>query len=561
MAQNILGIDIGTFSVKVALIERRVREFYLVDFVEQALNPASRLPHEEQATLTLEQILSTRAMRADVICMSLSGHIMSSRILDVPATQPKKIAEGIEFELEGYVPMPMEDLHFDHHVLSSTENSSRVLCVYMQAERFGRYMDAFARAGIEPKYVAPDVTDLAGIAAVGMVPLAGRYILCDLGHSKTNICIMDGKELRYVRTIGLGGNQFTRAIQRAFNLNAEKADALKISRGKLSVREEDTDQVARILTRVAGDLVSQIKQTIMAFQNQYGHKEPILAMYVCGGTSKTNGMLDFLSFHLRLNVLELDVLTGINHSLENPDEVLRSLPQAVAAAMRPVFPTRIPRINLRKGGYAFKKDVEVIQQQAKTVGLLYFLIIILSLVYYLAASGYYSDRVASIRNKVDKITADKGKDSEQAGKKEDGKKKDKKDKNKASKDVLAKLDKAIKEIEGTVNQQKEQVRELAREGYVPAIKILEEISRNLPAKKDVQLQVMGVTYADDFVKITGKTVDYDQAGKIVEALKSSPLFAAVESKNEQKTKNNELKFDINITIEPLALAQPEVTEE
>ena len=79
-----------------------------------------------------------------------------------------------------------------------------------------------------------------------MVPNEGYYALLDIGHNSANFLIMEGKELRYVRSIGIAGYHFTRAVQRAFNLNYEKAEALKLSRGKLYIRENESDHVSRI---------------------------------------------------------------------------------------------------------------------------------------------------------------------------------------------------------------------------------------------------------------------------------------------------------------------------
>lgn len=564
MAQNILGIDLGSFAVKLVLIERRARTFRLIEFIEQPLNQSSRLSHEEQVALALEQLFAQRKLAADVVCVSLSGHLLSSRLIDIPLTQAKKIAQAIEFELEGFVPMPIEDLHFDHHVLHTTAESSKVLCVYILNEKFGHYMDAVAKSGFEAKYISADFVDLAGIAQVGMVPHDGCYMLLDLGHNKTNVCIMAGKDLKYVRTIGIGGHHFTRAIQRVFNLNFEKAESLKLTRGKLFVREEDTDQVARIISKVGGDLVSAIKQTVMGYHNAYGQNHSIDAVYCCGGTARMHGLLDFLSFHLRTNVLDLDVLNFFNHQLENAEEIAHVIPQSIAAAMRPVYSGRIPKINLRKGPYAFKQDVELITGELKMAGWLLLGLFLLGLAYYFYASSYYTHKTDLLVAKVERVVKETfpnkpvaNEEGEDKGKKG---KKAKKEKG-SGKDAKSRLEKVKKQIDDQVAMVGGQDAILNRIGAVSVLKVLEEISKNLPPKKEVRLQITNLSYADNFVRLEGRTVDYEKVGQIVAALSNSPMFTSVESKNEQKTKNDELKFVLNINLEALAPVETAEKEE
>ena len=147
--------------------------------------------------------------------------------------------------------MPLEDLLIDYHILSIEENRSTVLCAYASRTRFIKYLDMLQIAGVDPKYVGVDNIDLSHISQIAMVPQAGIYAIIDVGHEKTNICIMDGMQLVYVRSITVGGVHFTRAIQKAFKVNYDKAESLKLDRGRVSTKEEDLDQISRAIQTVA----------------------------------------------------------------------------------------------------------------------------------------------------------------------------------------------------------------------------------------------------------------------------------------------------------------------
>lgn len=531
MAQNILGIDIGTYSVKMVLMERTFDEFQILQFVEQPLNMQLRLPHDEAAALAIEQALQNNPMPADIVSVGLPGHILSSRVLDMPFTNQKKLAQIIEFELEGYIPFGIEDLVVDYHVLARTESSSRVLCAYVQQERFAKYLESLAKAGTDPKYCGADVIDLANIAQVTMVPSDGLYALCDVGHSKTNICIMKGRELQYARTVGIGGVHFTRALQRTFNVNYEKAESLKISRGKVCVREQDTDQISRILGHIASELVSGIKQAFLAFDNIAG-RQGIAAIYCTGGASRLGGLLDFFSFHLRTNVLELDSLHGIRHGLEDTAEANRVMTQVLCAALRPVFSNRLPRINFRKGAYAYKQDIQTLTSELKYVAILAGVILLLGAGYYFYAGHYYAQKRASIDNKIARVLKTDFPELAPA------------------KGRSFNLATNLRQAKTKYEALRDQASALLGGGGPSVLAIMQEVSQKLPKKKEVKLAIEQFSYLDDFVRVTATTDDPLNVAKVSEALKESTLFPDIQTTDAQAKPGNQWSFQMTINLKP-----------
>lgn len=540
MAQTILGIDIGSHSVKLALVERAFNEFRILQFIEHPLSLQTRLPHEELIALALEQVFKNYDLRADVVSTSYPGHLLSSRVLDFPFVNHKKLNQVLEFELENYVPFAMEDIIFDFHVLNREEAQAQILCLYLQQEKFAKYLECFSRAGVDPKYFGADLTDFSGIANIAMVPQNEYYAICDIGHSKTNLLVMRGTELKYARSIGIGGLHFTRAIQRAFNVNSEKAESLKISRGKLHVREQDTDQISRNLNHVGAELVSSIKQTFLGFDNIFGH-HPICAIYCTGGSSKLGGLLDYLSFHLRANVLELDSLNMVSHNLEDTAEASKIMTQALANALRPIFSNRFPQINFRKGIFSFKQDIQVLTSELKNVGVMLSVIFILGLAYYFYAGHYYAKKMAAIDAKVEKIIDAEFPDL-----------KDTKRRGSGGKSLAKYLSLAQKKLDELKNQKAA----FSGESGVPVLAVMQEVSDKLPMKSDVKFEVSEFNYSDNFVRLTGRTDDPLNVAKIVAALKTSTYLANIESSDPQAKPGNFWDFTMKINLKDSETESP-----
>ncbi|MBU0505064.1 MAG: pilus assembly protein PilM [bacterium] len=538
MSQTILGIDLGTYSLKILRLERHVQELRLLDFFELPLDLHARTPHDEQVTEVLGAFFNEHSLDADIVCMNLPGHLLSSRIVDVPFVGQKKINQALDFELEGHLPFPIEDIFWDYHVIKEDENSSEVLCAYTHEANIGKYLSCLESINIDAKYLGADFADFASIAQVAILPPEGFYALCDIGHSKTTLLIMDGPQLKYARTIGVGGYHFTRAIQRAFNLNYEKAEALKLTRGKLYLREQESDQVSRILSHVAAELISAIKQTYMGAAKYYGNIT-VPAVYCCGGGTKLIGILEHLSFHLQTNFFELDALTFTAHHFEDADDINRAIPQVLSTAIRPIYFHRIPRINFRKGPYAYKQDIQIVTREFKSVIVFVFLIAVLVVTYYFIAENHYSEKITKIDRTVDKLMRDEFKDITVAKRKR-GAKKD---------DTENLLKKYLKSVKTKINEYES----VSSGGSSEAVlNILYEISTKLPPKQAVNFETKEFVFAEDFVRLSATTNDTLNVEKIIESLRKSEMFSEVSSTDAQPKPGGLWDFTLKIDLRQAA---------
>lgn len=534
MSQTILGVDLGTFAVKVLLLERRVQDLIVLDYVDHPIDWHARTPHAEQVSEILKTIMTSHQWRVDIVSVSLPGHLLSARVLQFPFSSEKKIMMSVDFELEGHVPYPLEEIFIDFHVLQRTPDKALVCCVYLQEQKLRHYLDELAKAGLDPKYCGADLTDLAGISLQGIVPREGFYALCDIGHSKTNLVIMEGEQLRYARTIGIGGHHFTRAIQRSFNLNFEKAEALKLARGKVHIREDDSDQVSRILNKVASELATSIKQTFLGAQNVYGQIS-VPAIYCCGGGSKLVGFIDYLSFYLRVNVFELDVLNFITHNFDDPTEMSKTIPQVLATATHPLFSNRFPKINFRKGPYSYKADIQMITNELKSSTILFVLIILLGVGHYIFAGLHYAEKITAIDRQVVKVLEKDFADTLTTGKKG----RDVRDKLKL-KDILKQMQTKLSDL------QAQDPAMAAGKGNI--VDMMYHIAKNLPPKSQVNFEVREFTFAEDYIRMAATTNDTFNVEKIVDALRKSKTFPEIESSDAKAKPGGTYDFTLKINL-------------
>lgn len=528
MSQTIVGIDIGSYSVKVCRLERSLRDFELIAFHEQVLTQNPRLTHEESVAAALRTLFEKNEIPADIIAVSLPAHHMACRVLDLPFTSAKKIEQTIDFELEQYVPVPLEELLVDYHILSIEENRSTVLSAYLPRARFVKYLDMLQLAGIDPKYAGVDAIDLSHITQIAMVPQEGVYGLIDIGHEKTNVCVMDGLKLKYVRSLTVGGVHFTRAVQKVFKLNHEKAESLKIDRGKVSVRGEGLDQISRILQEQAEELLVLIRQTYLGYRQIYPDR-PWNAVYLCGGGSKLPGLADLISASLRLNVATLDCLEFIDHRIDHPDAHRESIPMSLALTLKVIFSNRAVKINFRRGEFAYKKDIKALGTEIKQAGVWFAAVLALGIAHYFFS--YYS-----IKSRIDKADEQIVKMAVIALPEL------KNQKTKSASKLLTIVNGKITEVQTQLEALK------PAGGGVTPLTLLLEVSAKIPSKEEVTLDVDDFSFTGDYVRIDGRTTSFEAVDKLKNALSTSSYFKNVETRNVAKGVRDEIKFSLSMEV-------------
>ena len=140
MPQTILGVDVGSYSVKVAELKRSFKSFEFVRFFERRIQYNELLSKEESVNAALQGILDEANTTWDSVIVGYPQQRISSRVIELPFGGLKKIDQSIEFEVEGVLPVELEKVLMDYHVLKTSKESSEVLVMYTLKEDFAKWL-------------------------------------------------------------------------------------------------------------------------------------------------------------------------------------------------------------------------------------------------------------------------------------------------------------------------------------------------------------------------------------------------------------------------------------
>ena len=380
MAHTICGIDLGSFSVKLAFFEVGFRSSKFRGVVEVPVPEGEGPLIERQLDVVKEEL--SRVAGEVTPYLAVPGDQLSVRVLELPFTDPRKIDQVVGYELEGQIVNAIEDVVFDHLVVSQKPEGSTVLAVATKRDDLAALIAAAEGGhGIQPRalYAAPVIYRTLLPAA----PVARRepgeeeaappcQAVLDFGHQRTNVSVVRAGQAIYARTIRRGGAQLTDAIAKAFKADQPRAEQAKrheaflVSPGRAagSPREVKLDAVLR---EALAPTVRELRQTLASFTATT--RMEVESLLVAGGGGRLAGLLPFLEAELGVParflavrpVLEPAAADAMDFSEEGapPESDVNALAGAIVVGAK----NGSREIDFRRGPFVYRASFSILRQK------------------------------------------------------------------------------------------------------------------------------------------------------------------------------------------------------
>ena len=401
--QKVIGLDIGSYSIKAIEVVNTFKSYEVVNFYETVIPNLEGVPLDAIVPICMEQLFAEHNLTADRIITAMPGQFISSRVLSFSFSDPRKIAASIPVELEEFVPFNMDDMIVDHQVLGASKGKTMALAVMTRKAFLRNFLDLLSRVNIDPKLIDVDSLAFYNLCPTLNVPPEECYAFVDVGNEKTSVCIIKDGMLRMFRSINLGGRYITDFLSRDLECSFHEAQRWKHDVSKVMYSgnadepmSDDQRRVAECITLAVNAIVKELGRTLYAYKSM--DKDPIKRMIISGGTSKIEGLDQFLSEQLEVPVERFHLNRtniSINAALETKQAVL---PQALAIGLRAVTTLKQhSQINLRRGEFAYVQNYEVIMRGASKTFRLLSVVLILLLISYVTKYYFYSQQIEKVK--------------------------------------------------------------------------------------------------------------------------------------------------------------------
>jgi type IV pilus assembly protein PilM len=299
------GIDVGNRALKAVRLVRaadgiRVADVEIIEH-EHILSQAGD-NRDSLIQSALANFVQRQGGVKGAIAVGVSGQSSFARFIKLPPVEPKKIPEIVRFEAIQQIPFPLDDVEWSYQLFQNEQSPDVEVGIFaMRRELVNRHIQYFTDSGLDVELV--QMNPLAVYNAMQYDRrVKGTTMVVDLGAENTDLIIAEGETI-WLRSIPIGGNNFTEALVKSFKLKFPKAEELK----RNAATSKYGRQILQAMRPVFADLVAEIQRSIGFYASI--HKDSrISRVLALGGTFRLPGLQKYLQQNLQLEVTRIDRL-------------------------------------------------------------------------------------------------------------------------------------------------------------------------------------------------------------------------------------------------------------
>lgn len=332
-SKNVVGLDIGTNSIKLVEVEEskgglRLKNFGISPIPKDSIVNGAIVNHDAIVSAIQQQISNLKVKTRDAV-VSVSGHPVIIKKISMPQTAEEELEDSIKFEAEQYIPFDLDEVNIDYQILADEEGKSDHMSVMLVAAKkvmISDYVKLLTDAGLNPVILDIDVFALENAFESNYQheESSQAIALIDIGASTININIIKAGLSAFTRDIFLGGNQVTEEIQKHFGISFEEAETLKTS-GDINNPEFGGKEIVK---KVCDSMVSEIQKSLEFYSSTT--YEQISRIYMSGGCVRIPFMKNSIEERLHIATEVIDCMRTITYdeNVFDPDYIKDITPVA-----------------------------------------------------------------------------------------------------------------------------------------------------------------------------------------------------------------------------------------
>lgn len=309
----VVGLDIGTSGVRAAELTMGKGPATLERFGQVALPLGAvrdgEVIESDVVAAAIKQLWAQAKFSTKKVVVGVANQKVVVRQVDLPWLPVNELRRSLSFQVQDFIPMPVEQAILDFHPLEEFTNDQggrmlRVLLVAAARDMVGSAMEAVQKAGLQPSMV-----DLNSFAVLRSLAMGGSGIgsleaeaLVDIGASVTNIVVHQGGVPRFVRILLMGGGDITDAVAERLGVPMDQAESVKQGSGLMTVTGSvDGHPASRAIEQTGSAFVEEVRGSLDYYLAQSGAAR-IGRVVLSGGGSRLSGLVDRLAAATRLPV-------------------------------------------------------------------------------------------------------------------------------------------------------------------------------------------------------------------------------------------------------------------
>lgn len=305
-----VGLDIGTHSIKLVVMDKSGGKLRITKAVKQELYPDMRQfdidgPKRSVAVPALSEAFKKAGLtprKIKNLNSNIGGTQVSAKEITSIHLDDEEMASAMLLEARKHIPLDGSQTIVDYQILGDDPKSAdkvRVLIAATTKKLFEAHAEILR--DLEAK---PGVVDLDQLASINSyligreLPDEGVFVFLNLGCRKSSLTVMGRVDLFFTREIAFAGHAFTEALAKKYDLPFEEAERIKMEQGMspdIEIEGADSDKpMLRMAEKAAMDkLADEINRSLRYYVKETG-QSLFQRMIITGGTAALKELPEFL---------------------------------------------------------------------------------------------------------------------------------------------------------------------------------------------------------------------------------------------------------------------------
>lgn len=312
MPKSVVGLDIGTTSVRGVELRTGKERPVLVRIAQQELPPGSVHEGEIVNPAAVGDAIARLWKAAkfkgkDAVAVGVGNAKVVVRPVELPWVAEEELRQALGYQIQEFIPIPLEEAILDYLPVEdfTTEEGQRLLRVLVVAAH--KDMIQTLIETLRYAKLMPAVIDLTALALMrSLVSMYGveepppAEAIVDIGGGITNVVVHEQGKPRFVRIITGGGDDFTMAIAEELGIDPVTAEQVKRQAAE-GAPPPGFERAVQILEERVGSFVDEVRGSLDYYMAQPESRQ-VGRVILSGGGSQLRPLSEQLASTLGIPV-------------------------------------------------------------------------------------------------------------------------------------------------------------------------------------------------------------------------------------------------------------------
>lgn len=331
---SVIGIDIGSSSIKIVQLRRKndkaILETYgelaLGPYAERAIGQAAMLP-VEKLTEAIKDILreANVSTKSGGIAIPLVSSLIS--VIDLPQVSERQLRVMVPIEARKYIPVPISEVTLDWQILpAEAERASAVppsaaerergarseapqgkvsaLIVAIHNDVIARYQTLAERGSLDVWFLESEI--FSSTRAL-LSRERGPVFLLDIGASTTKFSIIENGIPWSTHILSRGSQDITLSLSKSLGLGFAEAEEIKRSVG--FSKEETHKNIVSTTQLALSTIFASANRMLLEFERRHG--KVVEKLVLSGGGSLLKGIKEVAAAQFSVEVQIVDPFSKV----------------------------------------------------------------------------------------------------------------------------------------------------------------------------------------------------------------------------------------------------------